>query len=70
MAAAGWIFAERGSKLAEAAQLSIVVLPFANLLSNAVKFTRIRKRAEIEIGCVDGSDDQGELLIRDNGRGV
>jgi hypothetical protein len=58
MAAAGWLFAERGSKLAEAAHLSIVVLPFANLLSNAVKFTRIRKRAEIEIGCVAGSEDQ------------
>jgi hypothetical protein len=33
-----------------AAHLSIVVLPFANLPSSAVKFTRIRKRAEIEIG--------------------
>ena len=40
-----------------------------NLLSNAVKFTRIRKRAEIEIGCADGSENQAELFVRDNGAG-
>jgi light-regulated signal transduction histidine kinase (bacteriophytochrome) len=40
-----------------------------NLLSNAVKFTRIRKRAEIEIGCADRCEDQAELFVRDNGAG-
>jgi light-regulated signal transduction histidine kinase (bacteriophytochrome) len=40
-----------------------------NLLSNAVKFTQIRARAEIEIGCADGSEDQAELFVRDNGAG-
>ena len=40
-----------------------------NLLSNAVKFTRIRKRAEIEVGSVDDREDQAELFVRDNGAG-
>src|SRR5208337_4553598 len=30
---------------------SMLKVALANLLSNAVKFTRIRPRAEIEIGC-------------------
>ena len=33
---------------------SMLKVVLMNLLSNAVKFTRIRKRAEIEIGCADG----------------
>jgi light-regulated signal transduction histidine kinase (bacteriophytochrome) len=40
-----------------------------NLLSNAVKFTRMRKRAEIEIGSADVREDQAELFVRDNGAG-
>jgi PAS domain S-box-containing protein len=48
---------------------SMLKVVLMNLLSNAVKFTRIRKRAEIEIGCADGSKDQAELFVRDNGAG-
>ena len=40
-----------------------------NLIANAVKFTRMRKPAEIEIGCIDGKRDQVELFVRDNGAG-
>jgi light-regulated signal transduction histidine kinase (bacteriophytochrome) len=48
---------------------SMLKVVLMNLLSNAVKFTRVRKRAEIEIGCMDGREDQAELFIRDNGAG-
>ena len=48
---------------------SMLKVVLMNLLSNAVKFTRIRKRAEIEIGCADGSENQAELFVRDNGAG-
>jgi signal transduction histidine kinase len=45
--------------------LRVVVV---NLVSNAVKFTRMRKPAEIEIGCVDGHKEV-EVFVRDNGAG-
>jgi PAS domain S-box-containing protein len=48
---------------------SMLRVVLVNLLSNAVKFTRIRTRAEIEIGCADGGEDQATLFIRDNGAG-
>ena len=48
---------------------SMLKVVFVNLLSNAVKFTRMRARAEIEIGCADGREDQAELFVRDNGAG-
>ena len=48
---------------------SMLKVVFMNLLSNAVKFTRIRKRAEIEVGSVDDREDQAELFVRDNGAG-
>jgi PAS domain S-box-containing protein len=48
---------------------SMLKVVLVNLLSNAVKFTRIRKRAEIEIGCVGSGEDQAELYVRDNGAG-
>ena len=48
---------------------SMLKVVLMNLLSNAVKFTRIRKRAEIEIGCADRCEDQAELFVRDNGAG-
>jgi PAS domain S-box-containing protein len=48
---------------------SMLKVVLMNLLSNAVKFTRIRKRAEIEIDSADGSEDQAELFVRDNGAG-
>jgi light-regulated signal transduction histidine kinase (bacteriophytochrome) len=41
-------------------------LVFVNLISNAVKFTRMRKPAEIEIGCRDGDV---EIFVKDNGAG-
>jgi light-regulated signal transduction histidine kinase (bacteriophytochrome) len=40
-----------------------------NLISNAVKFTRPRARAQIEIGCAGGSEDETVVFIRDNGVG-
>jgi len=47
---------------------SMLRLVIGNLLSNAVKFTRMRARAEIEIGCAD-REDEGEVFVRDNGAG-
>ena len=48
---------------------SMLRLVIVNLVSNAVKFTRMRKQAQIEIGCVDGHKDEVELFFRDNGAG-
>ena len=48
---------------------SMLKVVFVNLLSNAVKFTRMRTRAEIEIGCANGGEDQVEVFVRDNGAG-
>ena len=42
---------------------------FVNLISNAVKFTSTRPEAEIEIGCVDGGQDEVVVFVRDNGVG-
>ena len=47
----------------------MLMLVLANLVSNAVKFTRMRTRAEIEIGCADGDNDDLEVFVRDNGAG-
>jgi light-regulated signal transduction histidine kinase (bacteriophytochrome) len=44
-------------------------LVLVNLVSNAVKFTRMRSRAEIEIGSTAAKDDQIEVFVRDNGAG-
>jgi len=48
---------------------SMLMLVLANLVSNAVKFTRMRTRAEIEIGCADRDNDDLEVFVRDNGAG-
>jgi light-regulated signal transduction histidine kinase (bacteriophytochrome) len=48
---------------------SMLMLVLANLVSNAVKFTRMRTRAEIEIGCANGDNDDLEVFVRDNGAG-
>jgi light-regulated signal transduction histidine kinase (bacteriophytochrome) len=40
-----------------------------NLISNAVKFTRARRPAEIEIGCIDGGRNDVEIFVKDNGAG-
>ena len=47
---------------------SMLKLVIFNLLSNAAKFTRIRARAEIEIGCVD-AEHEVEVFVKDNGAG-
>jgi light-regulated signal transduction histidine kinase (bacteriophytochrome) len=48
---------------------SMLRLVIVNLVSNAVKFTRMRKPAEIEIGCHDGDKNEVEVFVRDNGAG-
>jgi K+-sensing histidine kinase KdpD len=47
---------------------SMLRLVIVNLISNAVKFTRMRARAEIEIGYVDG-ENEVQAFVRDNGAG-
>jgi signal transduction histidine kinase len=48
---------------------SMLKLVVVNLVSNAAKFTRMRTRAEIEIGCVDKNNEELEVFVRDNGAG-
>jgi signal transduction histidine kinase len=48
---------------------SMLRLVVVNLVSNAAKFTRMRKPAEIEIGCVDRNQKEVEVFVRDNGAG-
>jgi signal transduction histidine kinase len=48
---------------------AMVRLVLVNLVSNAVKFTRMRKPAEIEIGCTNSGGGKAELFVRDNGAG-
>jgi K+-sensing histidine kinase KdpD len=48
---------------------SMLMVVLTNLISNAVKFTRMRTRAEIEIGCAHRDNDDVEVFVRDNGAG-
>ena len=48
---------------------SMLKLVVVYLVSNAVKFTRMRSRAEIEVGCAGGEDQEVEVFVRDNGAG-
>ena len=48
---------------------SMLRIVFVNLVSNAIKFTRQRARAEIEIGCANGSEHETVVFVRDNGTG-
>ena len=48
---------------------ALVRLVVVNLVSNAVKFTRMRKPAEIEIGCVNRNENETEVFVKDNGAG-
>jgi PAS domain S-box-containing protein len=48
---------------------SMLRLVFVNLLANAVKFTRIRQRAEIEVGSAGGANGEIEVFVKDNGAG-
>jgi signal transduction histidine kinase len=48
---------------------SMLRIALVNLVSNAVKFTRMRKQAEIEIGCVKVEGGEAELFVKDNGAG-
>ena len=47
----------------------MLMVVLTNLISNAVKFTRMRTRAEIEIGCAHRDSDDVEVFVRDNGAG-
>jgi signal transduction histidine kinase len=44
-------------------------LVFVNLISNAVKFTRNQPRADIEIGSLNGRENEIVVFVRDNGVG-
>jgi two-component system, chemotaxis family, sensor kinase Cph1 len=44
-------------------------LALRNLLANAVKYTGTREHARIEIGALDGAQDENIIYIRDNGVG-
>ena len=48
---------------------SMLRIVLVNLVSNAIKFTRQRARAEIEIGCAKGSEQEAVVFVRDNGAG-
>jgi signal transduction histidine kinase len=48
---------------------SMLKLVVVNLVSNAIKFTRMRTRTEIEIGCLNGNENEVEVFVRDNGAG-
>ena len=48
---------------------SMLRLALVNLVANAVKFTRKRPQPEIEIGCLDGKENEIVVFIRDNGVG-
>src|SRR4029453_9268764 len=47
---------------------SMLRIAFVNLLSNAVKYTRTRPQPEIEIGCIERSDET-VIFVGDNGVG-
>jgi len=44
-------------------------LVLCNLISNALKFTKTRKQAEIEIGCLPSDEMEATVFIKDNGVG-
>ena len=48
---------------------SMLRVVMVNLVSNAVKYTRMRKSAEIEIGCQNENENEIEIFVRDNGAG-
>ena len=48
---------------------SLLKLVLTNLISNAIKYTRVRSRAEIEIGCANKNGSEVEVFVRDNGAG-
>jgi len=60
-----WSVGELPDVKGDAALLSLML---ANLISNALKFTRPRPRAEIELGCLRGQDEN-VFFVRDNGVG-
>jgi PAS domain S-box-containing protein len=51
------------------ADRALLRMVLVNLFSNAVKFTRYRKEARIEIGCVPEKNGATVIFIRDNGAG-
>jgi light-regulated signal transduction histidine kinase (bacteriophytochrome) len=61
-----WRIANLGVVIGDRAMLKLALV---NLLSNALKFTRLRPRAEIEIGCQPGEETETTVYVRDNGVG-
>jgi light-regulated signal transduction histidine kinase (bacteriophytochrome) len=61
-----WVIGALPVCYGDRAMLKVVLV---NLLSNAVKFTRVRSRAKIEIGSIDGKGNQVEVFVADNGAG-
>ena len=61
-----WRIAELPVVTGDGAMLRIV---FVNLIANALKFTRARRPAEIDIGCLPGNKTETIVYVRDNGVG-
>ncbi|MEJ2157255.1 MAG: PAS domain-containing protein [Desulfobacteraceae bacterium] len=61
-----WHIGELPTVNGDASMLRIVL---SNLISNALKFTRLRKRAKIEIGSLPNEDDEAVMFVRDDGVG-
>lgn len=61
-----WSIADLPAVTGDRALLRVV---FVNLIANAVKFTRTRRPAEIDIGCLPGDNTENIVYVRDNGVG-
>lgn len=61
-----WKIAPLQAVEGDAAMLRLVLV---NLLSNAIKYTRPRLKARIEIGSLNGEDENVTMFVRDNGVG-
>ena len=61
-----WQIAALPRVTGDRAMLRIVLV---NLISNALKFTEPRQQAEIEIGCIQESQNEAVVFVRDNGVG-
>ncbi|MHB8067879.1 MAG: MASE3 domain-containing protein [Desulfobaccales bacterium] len=61
-----WQIADIPMVIGDRAMLRIALV---NLISNALKFTRPRREAEIDIGCLPGRETETIIFIRDNGVG-
>jgi signal transduction histidine kinase len=48
---------------------AMIRIVFMNLISNALKYSRLKKKAMIEIGAFEGPREEKVIFIRDNGAG-